>query len=383
MRVGIITNRNLGSPWASTHFYIHRALRHVGIDAVHVAGQQTIAQLAKKKGRRQSGKPTTPFLPELAEAIRRDVEQSDYDLLLALHASTVIPTLKIKCPLVYVTDATAVLLNDYYPDREELSEQDQQWLQKCEETTLAKSDAILVPSQWTADSVLQDYQADPDRVHVLEWGGNLNEIPKLAEEEDASKSKLKAKAIRFLFVGLDWHRKGGDLAVETVLLLRAAGIEATLTVVGASIPKEHRSPFVRSVGMLNRANPAQSKQLDQLFLSSDFYLHPARAECYGHVLCEAAGFGLPVIATDTGGISQCVIGGETGLLLPPGSPASAFAQRLRELLANESLLAEMKTNAALDFRRRLNWDHWATRTQQVMHGLLSSTVSTSSESCGS
>lgn len=379
MRIGVITNRNLCSPWASTHFYIYRALRRLGIDTVHVAGKEIAAHHAKynvrKSNRRQSGKQPAPFTPELTQAVKQDIERNNYDAVIALHASTVVPDLEINCPLVYVTDATAALLNDYYPKRQELSADDVRWLNDCEQATITRADAVLVPTQWAAESVLHDYGAEASRVHAFEWGGNLDNLPDLT---DKSRHK-EGNALRFLFVGLDWERKGGDIATEIIELLQAKGIDAALTVVGAAIPRKHRSSFVRSVGMLNRANPDESEQLDQLFQSADFYIHPARAECYGHVLCEALGFGVPVIATQTGGISQCVIDGETGVLLPPDSLAEDYAERVLKLIADKASLEEMQTNAVLDFRKRLNWDRWASRAQQVVQELLSPTVSTSSD----
>ncbi len=375
MRVGVITNRNLGSPWASTHFYIYRALRRLGLDVVHVAGKEIANHHTRRNGRRHGGKQPSPFTPALANAVKRDIERCDYDLLLALHASTVIPTLEFSCPLLYVTDATAALLNSYYPQRQKLSEEDSRFLQDCEEITVARSDATMVPTQWAADSLLQDYGAEASRVHIFEWGGNLDSLPDLSETP-----RVRSEGpLRFLFVGLDWDRKGGDVAAETVEMLQSSGVPAQLTVVGSAIPKEHRSPHVRSVGMLNRANPDESAQLDQLFQSADFYIHPARAECYGHVLCEALGFGVPVLAANTGGVSQCVMDGETGLLVPPETPAAEYANEVRRLLSDANLLEDMRTNAVLDFRQRLNWDCWALRVQQLMQEIHTQTVSTSSD----
>ncbi len=379
MRIGVITNRNLCSPWASTHFYIYRALRRLGLDAVHVAGKEVAAHHSRynvrRGGKKHSGKHAAPFTVELAEAVKADIERNNYDALIALHASTLVPDLKIDCPLVYVTDATASLLNAYYPQRQQLSEENTQWLHECEQTTITRSDAIVVPTQWAADSALLDYGSEQGRVHVIEWGGNLDSIPDLTDKE----RHKAADPVQFLFVGLDWHRKGGDIATQMIELLRAEGVNATLTVVGAAIPRKHRSPHVRSVGMLNRANPEESEQLDQLFYSADFYIHPARAECYGHVLCEALGFGVPVIATRTGGIPQCVLDGETGILLPPDSVAEDYADRVQGLIADKVRLEEMRTSAVLDFRKRLNWDRWASRVQHVLQELVFPTVSTSLE----
>ena len=370
MRIGVITNRNLCSPWASTHFYIYRALRRLGLDAVHIAGKEIAAYHRRRSGRRKNGQQPTPFTEEMTEALKQDIDRNSYDAIVALHASTVVPELDIRCPVIYVTDATAALLNSYYPKRQELSVRYAKLLQDCEQATISRADAVSVPTQWAADSVLQDYNAAPDRVHIIEWGGNLDNLPDLTDKPH----QREDKSVKFLFVGLDWERKGGDIAVEMVELLQAAGLDASLTVVGAQIPRKHRSPHVRSVGMLNRANPEESEQLDQLFQSADFYIHPARAECYGHVLCEALGFGVPVIATETGGISQCVLNGKTGMLLPAGSLPEDYAASVRELLEDKAVLEEMQTNAVLDFRERLTWDRWASRTQEMLQELLSPTV---------
>ena len=379
MRIGVITNRNLCSPWASTHFYIYRALRRLGIEAVHIAGKEIASHHGRyslrRNSRKNAGKQPAPFTPEMVDALKRDLDRNSYDAVIALHASTVIPELEINAPLVYVTDATAALLNSYYPKRQELSHEDVAWLHECEQATIDQSDAIVVPTQWAADSVLEEYAAVPSRVQIVEWGGNLDNLPDLTEKEHHK----PGDPVKFLFVGLDWERKGGDIATEMVEYLQGVGIDASLTVVGAAIPRKHKSPFVRSVGMLNRANPDESEQLDQLFHGADFYIHPARAECYGHVLCEALGFGVPVIATQTGGISQCVIDGETGILLPPDSPPEDFAERVQGLIADNARMKEMQTNAVHDFRKRLNWDRWASRVQQVLQHILSPTVSSSIE----
>ncbi len=54
-------------------------------------------------------------------------------------------------------------------------------------------------------------------------------------------------------------------------------------------------------------------------------------EGLGVVLLEALRFGVPVVASDVGGIPDIVIGGETGWLVPPGD-AAALASAIEEVL---------------------------------------------------
>lgn len=59
-------------------------------------------------------------------------------------------------------------------------------------------------------------------------------------------------------------------------------------------------------------------------------------ETFGIVAIEAMATGRPVIASDTGGLTDVVIDGETGFLVPPGDAVS-LAQAMKRLLENEPL----------------------------------------------
>jgi glycosyltransferase involved in cell wall biosynthesis len=53
--------------------------------------------------------------------------------------------------------------------------------------------------------------------------------------------------------------------------------------------------------------------------------HGQSIEGFGLVYLEAAAHGLPVVAHDIGGVSEAVLDGETGLLVPPDRPAQLAA----------------------------------------------------------
>ena len=57
-------------------------------------------------------------------------------------------------------------------------------------------------------------------------------------------------------------------------------------------------------------------RLTDLLMDSALLLVPTRADCSPIAFCEANGFGLPAVSTDTGGVSSLVRDGENGLLLP-------------------------------------------------------------------
>jgi glycosyltransferase involved in cell wall biosynthesis len=59
----------------------------------------------------------------------------------------------------------------------------------------------------------------------------------------------------------------------------------------------------------------------------DVYVQPSRAEAFGMAAAEAMAAGLPVIASDVGGLPEVV--GEAGVLVPPGDPAALAAALVR------------------------------------------------------
>jgi glycosyltransferase involved in cell wall biosynthesis len=67
---------------------------------------------------------------------------------------------------------------------------------------------------------------------------------------------------------------------------------------------------------------------------------PALNEAFGMALLEAQASGLPVVAGDSGGVSQIIIPDVTGLLVPPGD-AVAFAAAVRDLVVDSGRRAAL------------------------------------------
>jgi len=81
-----------------------------------------------------------------------------------------------------------------------------------------------------------------------------------------------------------------------------------------------------------------------VYAACDLAVLTSVREGLGLTLIEAFAAGLPVVASDVGGIPELVRPGETGLLCPPGRP-ERFADAIVELLGNDALRAEMAANA--------------------------------------
>jgi glycosyltransferase involved in cell wall biosynthesis len=111
---------------------------------------------------------------------------------------------------------------------------------------------------------------------------------------------------------------------------------------------------VQVYGLLSKDKPEDRELLAKLYANSDFFVMPTRAEAQGIVFNEAAGYALPIAATDVGGVSSVVRNGDWGLLLPLESSPRTYAEWLLALYRDRERYEKMAHSARQDFLTRLN-----------------------------
>lgn len=94
----------------------------------------------------------------------------------------------------------------------------------------------------------------------------------------------------------------------------------------------------------------------QYYRASDLYLHPAKAETFPNAILEAMACGVPVIASNVGGIPEQVDDGITGFLVPPQNP-EMMAQSAESLLDDSCLMEKMGAAAIQKVQDRFTLEH--------------------------
>jgi glycosyltransferase involved in cell wall biosynthesis len=173
-----------------------------------------------------------------------------------------------------------------------------------------------VASTWAARSVVEDYEVPEGRVAVVGFGANH-----LARTGARDWSRP-----RFLFVGVDWERKGGARLLRAFARVRETCPQATLDVVGGHPPLAQDG--VTAHGLLLHTRERDRARVRELFASSTCFVMPSAVEPFGIVHVEAASAGLPSIATSVGGAGE-VLGPDGGIVVDPGDEAGLVAAMLR------------------------------------------------------
>jgi glycosyltransferase involved in cell wall biosynthesis len=91
---------------------------------------------------------------------------------------------------------------------------------------------------------------------------------------------------------------------------------------------------------------------------------PSLEEGFGIPAAEAMGCGVPVVASDAGGLPEVVEDGVTGRVVPKGD-SEALADAIAGLLADDALRARMGAAAVERARRLFDWDLAAERFEAV------------------
>jgi glycosyltransferase involved in cell wall biosynthesis len=169
--------------------------------------------------------------------------------------------------------------------------------------------------------------------------------------------------MKLFFLGGDWYRKGGDIAVAVAAEVIALGIPVELHVAGC-IPRGTLPEWVSVHGPLRKDIPEQAAVLRKLFETSDFLIMPTRADAFGMVYGEAAVFGMPVIASDVGGVPEAVCG-EWGTTLPLDTSPRIIAEWAAGLYENRAGYERLAWLARESYETRLNWPAYCSRVVQV------------------
>src|SRR5204862_2194102 len=117
----------------------------------------------------------------------------------------------------YLSDTTFELMVDYYSIFSGLSKQNIKQGNEIEQNSISKAARIIYSSTWARNSAVESYSADPAKISVIDFGANLLYEPSLAQIEARI---VEPEAWNLLFLGVDWLRKGGDIAYKTYIALK-------------------------------------------------------------------------------------------------------------------------------------------------------------------
>lgn len=149
------------------------------------------------------------------------------------------------------------------------------------------------------------------------------------------------------------------------------GLPATLVMVGDGPDRVVAEEEVRALGVEGDVHFfGRIETVAPLLANADLFLLPSESESFGLSALEALASGVPVIASDVGGLPEVVRHGETGALLPMGDTEAMAASAL-EYLADRARWEAASQAAASDARARFSLDEIVSRYEALYSAAVS------------
>jgi len=212
--------------------------------------------------------------------------------------------------------------------------------------------------------------SESTRDDLVGRGVRLEAIQIIYPEVDADRYTTDPEGRRtpaptFVYVGRLKRYKGLDIALRAAAMAARTvpGLEFLIAGSGDDRPRLER--LAADLGLQERVRflgfVSEAEKLS-LLRSSWAHVFPSPKEGWGIANVEAAACGTPAIASDSPGLRESVLNGETGILVPHNDP-EAMANAMRRLSGDVRLVNRLG-DAGRRFASSLSWDRAAELTEQ-------------------
>ena len=249
------------------------------------------------------------------------------------------------------------------------------WKQHLLWRTYRRCDRVVANSRFT-QNLLHAGQIDPSKVAVVHPGTDPKRFrPQPKDPDLLRRYQLEGKQV-LLTVGRLSRRKGQDVTLHALPQIAQAAPDVVYAIAGTGDYEAELRGLVRLLGVERRVRflgSVADELLPAVYNLADLFVMPNRTlpesndvEGFGIVFAEAGACAKPIVAGRSGGASEAVLDGDTGLLVDGACPDRVAAAVIR--LLNDGQLARRLGHAARErVCRELNWDHTAARIQTWIH----------------
>lgn len=298
----------------------------------------------------------------------QNYDYSKYDYIVVPTHTCIVAALpkKTRGKVIFIVDAIVDSLFEYYTEFSNLIFHNYWEASYLCKKAYKRSDLIIASSNWCKQNAITLYGTPADKIEVIEFGANIDyqDVPALA------KTIRSRTQLNVYWSGVNWIRKGGDVALQCCKELINRGYDVVFNITGLKeIPPSAKGlDFVKNYGFLNKNNGTDYQRLIEVMKEQDIFLFPSKAECSSIALCEANGFGLPCFVYDTGGTSNYVKNGANGYMLPISATGVDFADVIESCIYKNEL-TRLSIGAVKKYKESLNWHVWTRKIKTALDKL--------------
>ena len=347
----------------SVAYYIANTFERLGAEVVRIVPPRVWTDFVPKSkylfyavmGKKILYEREKSLMKKIGELISIQLEKVEPDFVFSF-GSMPHSYVDSKYPFAFWSDATFEALMDYHPGYKKILKYQRKLMHLKEEETINKANFVCYASEWAASSAINYYKADKDKVKIIPLGANLNILPSDSEIKEMINNK-KGQKLNIVWIGVDWDMKGGKKLIETALSLKIKGIDFEINCIGAKgiIPAELNNNF-NFHGFLNKSIAKHRSFFYEIMSKAHFHFLMTRSEAFGHAYCEANAFGIPNVASNTGGVPSAVKDGVSGHLFDMDENSMILADHMINLYMDYSRYTDLCLSSRKEYDDNLNWD---------------------------
>lgn len=237
--------------------------------------------------------------------------------------------------------------------------------------TLKIAKKIITVSKATKDYVIS-LGADPEKVEVIYNGVDLDRFKPIPDARNRVRKKLGIPEDRIVAATVRRivYKNGIDTLLESAKITFQKNHKLVYLVIGEGPDLNDLKAKTAQLGIEKNfvlAGFVSDEDLANYYNAADFFVLPSKSgEGLPLVALEAMACGLPLVATDVGGIREVAVGGY-GKVVPPNNPKSLSEATLEFANAN---LANHRRNLRAIMTKKYSWDTNVDRLTKIYEEII-------------
>lgn len=225
------------------------------------------------------------------------------------------------------------------------------------------SDKIITVSDFDRNSAVKEKIAKPEKLVTIHNGVEpaTSEISCLTRSE----FNLSPDAEVVLTVANFYPVKGLKYLIRAAKLVCEKKPEVSFLIFGDGQLRPEIEQQIKNLNLEKKVILAGfQKNIFSIFPIADIFVMSSLKEGLPYAVLEAQAFGLPVVATNVGGLPEIIADRQTGFLVEPKN-ADKLAEKILLLLENEQLKQEFAQKAKQKINSHFNLSQMLKKTKSV------------------
>lgn len=251
----------------------------------------------------------------------------------------------------------------------------QRWYLPLSTIYAAKSaDKLIAVSNFTKNQMIKELHTSSKNIKVIQEGVEVNKLTeqqtKVSTDRIFDKYGIQDKKY-ILFVGTIQPRKNLTALIEAFSIFAKQNPDYRLVIVGG-IGWQANSIFaaVQRYDVADKvvfAGRVSDQDLVWFYQSSALYVQPSITEGFGLPVLEAMSYGVPVITSDGGALSEVV--GDAGVVVPLNDQID-FSKRLANVIEKVMTDASLRTRMIANGKKRVLAYSWQKAAESTLEELI-------------